>query len=184
MKKFFLPFLAMTLFVIPVMAQNTFNKGDRVVNLSVGFGSGLYSGSAYSNVTPAIAGSYEYGVKDELFDANSSLGVGAYLGYTGSKYTYGPGYGWKYSDIIIGARGAVHYQFIDHLDTYAGLMLGYDIVSSKTFGTGVFSGNATSSGFKFDVFVGGRYYFTDKFAGLVELGSGISYVNIGVAIKL
>ncbi|HAH23767.1 MAG TPA: hypothetical protein DCL77_08420, partial [Prolixibacteraceae bacterium] len=95
-----------------------------------------------------------------------------------------PGYGWKYSDIIIGARGAVHYQFIDHLDTYAGLMLGYDIVSSKTFGTGVFSGNATSSGFKFDVFVGGRYYFTDKFAGLVELGSGISYVNIGVAIKL
>ena len=110
MKKFFLPLLALALFVVPATAQNTFNKGDKVVNLTVGLGNGLYSGSAFSNVTPAIASSFEYGVKDELFDENSSLGVGGYLGYTGPKYDSGLGFGWKYSDIIIGARGAVHYQ--------------------------------------------------------------------------
>ena len=183
MKKFFLPLVVLVLFVFPGMSQNTFNKGDKVVNLAIGLGNRLYSGGSYSSVTPAISGSYEYGIKDNLFDANSSLGVGAYLGYTGSKYNYGSGYGYKYSDIIIGARGALHYQFIDHLDTYAGLMLGYDIVSAKTFGTGAPNCNATASAFKFDIFLGGRYYFTDKLAGLLELGSGIAYVNIGVAIK-
>ena len=67
-------------------------------------------------------------------------------------------------------------------------MLGYDIVSAKSFGTfggmGVFNENASGSAFNFEAFVGGRYYFTDKLAGLLELGSGIAYVNIGVAIKL
>jgi hypothetical protein len=184
MKKFLLPLIAIALFVMQGYSQDIFVKGDKVVNLSVGLGSGLYSGGGYSNKIPAIAASYEVGVVDDLFDENSSLGVGGYLGYTGAKYNFGSGYGWKYSDIIVGARGAVHYQFIDKLDTYGGLMLAYDIVSSKTYGTGVFSGNASASGFVLDVFVGGRYYFSDRFAGLVELGTGIAYVNIGVAIKL
>ena len=184
MKKFILPFIVIALFVMQGNAQNAFNKGDKVVNLSVGFGNSLYSGAGYSNQTPAIAGSFELGIKDELFDAKSSLGVGAYAGYTGSKYTYGPGYGWKYTDIIIGARGAVHYQFIEKLDTYAGVMLGYDIVSVKNFGTGTFGTSASASRFKFDAFIGGRYYFSDRFALLLELGSGIAYGNIGIAIKL
>ena len=182
MKKFFLPLVVMALFVMQGNSQNAFNKGDKVVNLSVGFGSSLYSGSGYSSHTPVIAGSYELGIKDELFDAKSSLGVGAYVAYTGSKYTYGPGY-IKYSNIIIGARGALHYQFIEKLDTYAGVMLGFNIVSVKNFGNGMNGGSASASGFKFDAFVGGRYYFSDRFALLLELGSGIAYGNIGIAIK-
>jgi len=184
MKKLFLPFVLIALFVMPVIGQNTFNKGDRVINLSLGLGNRIYSGAAYSKVTPALAGSFEVGVKDELFDENSSLGVGGYIGYTGSQYTYGPGYGWKYSDLIIGARGSVHYQLVENLDSYAGAMLGYDIVSSKTFGSGIYTSNATSSGFDFALYVGGRYYFNEKVAGLLELGYGIAYFNIGVAIKL
>lgn len=182
MKKILLLLIAFALFVMQGNAQDIFVKGDKVVNLSVGLGSGLYRGSAFSSVTPAIAASYEVGIKDELFDANSSLGVGGYVGYTGAKQNFAGG-NYKYSDIIIGARGAVHYQFIDNLDTYAGLMLGYDIVSSKTTGTAL-DVSASDSGFLLDIFVGGRYYFSDKIAGLVEIGSGISYLNIGVAIKL
>ena len=183
MKKLFLLFILVAIMEIPSHSQNTFNKGDKVVNLTIGLGNRLYSGTAYSNITPAIAGSFEVGVKDELFDENSSLGVGGYVGYTGAEFSYGPGYGWKYTDVIIGARGSVHYQFIESLDSYAGLMLGYDIVSSKTFGTGTF-GDATSSGFDFALYAGGRYYFTEKIAGLLELGYGIAYFNVGVAIKL
>ena len=184
MKKLFLPFVLIALFVMPSMGQNTFNKGDKVLNLTAGLGNRLYSGAAYSKITPALAGSFEVGVKDDLFDENSSLGIGGYVGYTGAEYNFGPEYGWKYTDIIIGARGSVHYQFIESLDSYAGLMLGYDIVSSKTFGTGTVVGNATASGFDFALYVGGRYYFTEKIAGLLELGYGIAYFNVGVAIKL
>ena len=184
MKRFFLPFIGIALFVIQGNAQNTFNKGDKVVNLAVGFGSGLYSGSVYSNVTPAISGSFEVGIKDELFDANSSLGIGGYVGYTSAKSNFG-GAGYKYTDIIIGARGALHYQLVEKLDTYTGLMLGYDIVSAKYYGTlGAYSGNASASGLAFSWFLGGRYYFNDRFAGLLELGVGVTNLNIGVAIKL
>lgn len=184
MKKYFLSLIAMAFFALPSQAQNTFVKGDKVVNLAIGLGNRLYSGNSYSSITPAISGSFEVGVIDELFDENSSLGVGGYVGYTSATYTYGSGYGWKYSDIIIGARGSVHYQLVDNLDSYAGVMLGYDIVSAKTFGTTVFDGGATASGVDFALYVGGRYYFTEKIAALLELGYGIAYLNLGVAIKL
>lgn len=184
MKKLFLSLVVIALFLLPGQAQNTFNYGDKVVNLGIGLGSRIYSGSAYSKITPAISGSFEVGIKDDLFDEYSSLGVGGYMGYTSAEYTYGPGYGWKYTDFVIGARGLVHYQLIDDLDSYAGAMLGYDIVSSKTFGNGTFAGSASSSGLDVALFIGGRYYFTEKIAGLLELGYGIAYLNIGVAIKL
>ena len=184
MKKIILLLIVTALFIMQGNAQNTFNKGDKVVNLTVGLGNRLYSGGAYSKITPALAGSFEVGVKDELFDENSSLGVGGYIGYTGAEYNFGSGYGWKYTDLVIGARGSVHYQFIENLDSYAGVMLGYDIVSSKTFGSGTFVGNATASGFDFALYAGGRYYFTERIAGVLELGYGIAYFNVGVAIKL
>jgi hypothetical protein len=104
MKKFFLPLLAIALFVLPGNAQNIFVTGDKVLNLGLGLGGRLYSGSYYTNKTPPISASFEVGVKDELFDEKSTLGVGGYVGYTGAKYDY-MGYGWKYTDLIIGARG-------------------------------------------------------------------------------
>lgn len=166
-------------------AQNTtFNKGDKVLNLGIGLGSIYYTGSYYTNRIPPISASFEVGVKDELFDENSSLGIGGYVGYTGAKYD-NMGWGWSYSSIIIGGRAALHYQFIDKLDTYTGLMLGYNVVSSKSFGSGFGGqiGNAVGSGIAYSWFLGGRYYFTDNLAGLLELGYGIAYLNVGIALK-
>lgn len=184
MKKILLPLIAIALFVVQGNAQDIFVKGDKVLNLSVGVGSSLYSGSVYGSKTPALGASFEVGVVDDLFDENSTLGVGGYIGYTGAKWDI-PGSDFKISSFIIGARGAVHYQFIDRLDTYGGLMLGYNIVNSDwDSNTPGFDGDATSSDLLLDLFVGGRYYFTDNVAGLVEIGSGIAYLNIGVALKL
>lgn len=164
----------------------TFNKGDKVLNLGIGFGSGLYTGGGYSSQMPALSASLEVGVVDNVID-KGTIGVGGYIGYTSAKYDFsGPGYtyGWKYSNLVIAARGAFHYPLVEKLDTYAGLALGYDIVTAKetgNFPTGV---SATGSGVYLSGFVGARYYFSDKFAGLLELGSGIAYFNLGVAIKL
>ena len=179
--------LMATVFVLShtLMAQNTFNKGDKVVNLGLGLGSILYTGSYYTSKIPPVSASFEYGVKDELFDEKSSLGVGGYLGYTGAKWEY-MNWGWNYNSIIVGGRGALHYQLIDKFDTYTGIMLGLNIVSSKTFGSGGAWNNYSTAGggITYSWFLGGRYYFTDKLAGLLELGYGVSYLNLGIALKL
>jgi hypothetical protein len=165
-------------------AQTIFSEGDRVVNVGIGLGD--YYGSEYSFTIP-ISGSFEYGVKDNLFDEKSSLGVGGYLAYASNKSTYhydnSGVYGWEYSHFILGARGLLHYQFVDKLDTYAGLMLGYDVVSSSAYGNSLNNTSATGSGFGFSLFVGGRYYFSENIAAFAELGYGIAALQLGIAFK-
>jgi hypothetical protein len=159
-------------------------KGDKILNLGIGIGNALYSGSYYKSSMPALSASIEFIAKDNLFDAKSALGLGAYVGYSSYKWEYSS-WGYKYSNLIIGPRGYLHYNFLDKLDTYGGLLLGYNIANAKEFGNSIpgYDYTATSSGFIWSVFIGGRYYFSDSFAGMLELGSGITYLNIGVALK-
>ncbi len=170
-------------FAFSGISQNTFQKGDKVVNAGIGIGNTLYSGSGYTNKTPPISLSFELGVKDQLFDDKSSLGIGGYIGYTSAKWEYS-GWGWKYTNFVIGGRGIGHYQLLDRLDTYTGLMLGYNVNSAKEFGT-TFGNDysANASGIIWAWFAGGRYYFTDKFAAMAEIGYGITYLNLGVSYK-
>ncbi|MFW6289676.1 MAG: hypothetical protein ACOC0R_01810, partial [Mariniphaga sp.] len=88
-----------------------------------------------------------------------------------------------FSNFLLGARGALHYQFIEQLDTYAGLMLGYRVVSWNTSASGVNFATAAASGFLSAFYIGGRYYFNENIAAMLELGYGIAYLNLGVAIK-
>ncbi len=179
--------LLVSLFVLGFLVGNAQEvaKGDKIVNLGVGLGSALYSGSYYSSTVPPISGSLEVVMDDQLFDGKGAWGLGGYLGYAASKYKYtGYDYGWKYSNIIIGPRGYLHYNLVEKLDTYVGAMLGYNVVSSKWYGGGSSVGSASGSGVIFSGFVGARYFFNDNVAGMVELGSGIAYLNLGVALKL
>jgi hypothetical protein len=182
-------FLLLFLIVSIPFAGNSqpFMKGDKVINVGLGIGSTLYSGVGYKTGLPPLSASFEVGVT-EL--GPGILGVGGYFGISSYKWEDsfgGTTYGWKYSNIIIGARGNYHYSFAEKLDTYAGLMLGYNIVNSKATGTwpalyGDLSAN--SSAFIWSLYVGGRYYFSDSFAVMAELGYGIAWLNIGVAFKL
>ncbi|NLE33958.1 MAG: hypothetical protein GX622_02535, partial [Bacteroidales bacterium] len=110
------------------------------------------------------------------------IGVGPYVGYSSYKYEY-MGWGWKYSNIIIGARGSFHYPFVNRLDTYAGILLGYNIVTSKEIGDPTGADDYGSGGLAWSGYIGGRYYFSDVLAAMLELGYGIAYLNIGVALK-
>jgi hypothetical protein len=111
------------------------------------------------------------------------LGIGAYLGYATNKYKAGD-YGWNFNHLIIGARGALHYQLVDKLDTYAGLMLGYDAVSSSLYGTNQYNILApTPSALGLSLFIGARYYFSDNTAAFAELGYGIALLQLGVSFK-
>ena len=166
-------------------AQDVFVKGDKVLNVGVGLGGNL-GGSGYKSTIPPISISGEYGLTDALLkNGKGYVGVGGYLAYTANKYTNtyaGHEYGWKYSYIIIGARGAFHYQLVDKLDTYAGVMLGYNIASSSAFGDWTGSGDSVG-GFTYSGFIGARYFFTDKFAAFAEVGYGIANLELGLAVK-
>jgi len=162
-----------------------FLPGDHAVNFGLGIGSTWYSGTGYKTGFPPLSGTYEYGIT-EL--GPGVLGIGGYLGFSSYKWesSYsGTTYGWKYSSTIIGARGNYHYNFHEKLDTYAGMLLGFNIISSKATGDWPFgtSTAATGSSFAWSIYVGGRWYFTDSFAAFLELGYGIAWLNIGVAFK-
>ncbi len=183
MKK--LSLLVIAIFSVSMMqAQTPFAKYDQVVNAGLGLGTYGVRG----NITvPPLSVSYDYGIEDNLFNEKSLLSVGGYVGYYANKTIFinprSGEYGSKFSNFLLGARGAVHYNFVEKLDTYGGLMLGYNIASVSYYGN---YGDLSVSvgGFISSVFLGARYYFADNIAGFVELGYGLSALEIGVAFKL
>jgi len=183
MKKILLLVAAITLTLSQLSGQEpTFEKGDKVLNLGIGFGTTLYSGTHYKSSLPPLSASLEFGVADGVID-KGSIGVGPYVAYSSYKYEY-LDWGWKYTNFILGAKGNFHYPLLDKLDTYTGLLLGYNIYSAKWTGTGDEIDRASSSSVVWSWFIGGRYYFKESFAVMAELGYGVTYFNIGVALKI
>ncbi len=178
--------MALTIFSIStVKAQEpTFSMGDQVINAGIGIGSTLY---AYrTSGIPPISVSFEKAVVDGILE-NGVIGVGGYLGYSSAKYRYNYlsyHYGWNYTSIIVSALGNFHYPLLDNLDTYAGVLLGYDISTSREFGdyTGENYHDA-HGGIVFSTYLGARYYFNDTFAAFGQLGYGIAYLTLGVSMK-
>ena len=197
MKKVLFPkFLAVVLVLFCVNSSafaqgDVFGKGDMIINLGVGLGTFINHDNdveignitvneyRYSMSVPPITGSFEYGIVD-LFDGAAGIGIGGYFGgvlFKGRDKKNPTKKEFNLSDMIVGVRGLFHYQFIDNLDTYAGAMLGYDIVSFKEQGAS--EGSKPCSAF----FVGGRYYFTNNFGVFGELGYGISPLQVGFTYK-
>ena len=154
-------FVFCAMFSLAVNAQNTFNKGDKVLNAGIGVGNTF---SGYSSMIP-ISGSFEVGIKDNLFDDKSSLGVGAYFGFASKD-------GWTF--LYPGVRGALHYQLVDNLDTYAGLMLGMRMWSGHSY---------SYTDLIVPFFIGARYYLSNNIGVFGELGHGIAYLQLGVSLK-
>jgi hypothetical protein len=175
--------LVICICIININAQESmFKKGDLVLNGSIGFGSVLFSGLGYATSFPPVAASLEYGILDKIID-KGSIGVGGYVGYSASKFeTFGLGY--RYSNIIIGARGALHYPFVSRLDTYTGLLLGFNVETVGSIGTPLYANPSSGSRPAFMWFAGGRYYFNRQFAALAEIGYGIAWLNLGISYRI
>src|SRR5665647_138673 len=105
MKKLLLVLLVAVFSLTQLLAQeSTFKQGDKVLNLGIGLGSTLYTGSYYKSAVPPISASLEFGVKDGVLD-KGSIGVGGYLGYSSYKWEYSSLWYFKYSNFILGVRG-------------------------------------------------------------------------------
>lgn len=165
---------------ISVKAQ-TFENGSLVGNAGLGFGWYGYGYGSGVTETPFLSVSLEKGFKD-IPSINSVISLGGLLGY---KHGSWEGYGvdGSYNDIIIAARGAIHADIfkVEKLDTYGGVILGVRMHNEDfpyvTYVDDDFTHLLTG------IFVGTRYYFTDKFAVYGELGAGTGYLNLGVSYK-
>lgn len=149
-----------------VAAQGEFNVGTKIIS------AGLLTGSAGGT---GLGGAFEYSLLE--LAPKLRLGVGATLGYYSDS-----DFGIDVSSIPILANGNVHFALpeVPKLDLFAGLAVGFVRTSIDLLGESV-SDNETVVG----VNLGGRYFFTDKLAGVAQLGVGdIPEIFVGITFKL
>ena len=167
------------LFVLFVSFSSTFSQVYKIGHntLSIGIGPGL-AGIYGSMDVPAISLGYQAGI-------HKNFSVGGIVGYSSSSYGEF-NYKWTYSYIFLGARGEYHFieADIENTDLYAGLTLGYNIVSvSEPSGySGIYS--ASGSYLLYGFHVGGKYFFSPSIGAFLELGYGVGYITAGVTFKL
>lgn len=176
MKKILLIIAAVIGMATAANAQSVFKKADGMVNLGIG----LNAIGGYNMVVPPLSASYEYGILDNVFsNGNGSIGIGAYIGYASYK---NKAYDLSSNHFVVGPRVALHYGFMNKLDTYIGLMLGYRSVSYGDSFKNEYK--LESSGFAINANVGARYFFTPSIGGFLEVGYGVSNINLGVTFRM
>lgn len=159
MKKKLLLLVAVFCFLgIGVQAQGitTMAKGNLVGSARSGF----------SNVGIPVAIAADYGIVSGFINGNAAVSVGGELGiFTGRTDERG-----TFVDFSLSARGNFHYEFVESLDTYAGVNVGLGIGDD-------FWPYVTAH-------VGARYYFTERFGVNAEVGAGTGFnLSAGVSYK-
>ncbi len=168
MKKFLFSIVALA--TATTLSAHTFESGDNVAGVSLGFG---------DSVGLPVYFSYERGVYD--ISTVSKIGVGAVVGYGWENYKVvanGQSFDNRISNSMIGVRGAYHYTAVSNLDLFGGVTLGVEGVTTKTD-----AGKVSANEFVADLYIGARYYLSDNFGIAAEIGTGLSLLNVGVAYK-
>ena len=150
-------------------AQQYPGKGTIDINGGIGLGHNL-SGSGGMPINLAV----DYGINEEV-------SVGGYVGYLSSKENFGTGE-WKYSNLIVGGRATYHKEFVEDIDTYGGIILGYNAATAEWNGPG--NATASAGGIVYQGFVGARYHFTESLGAYGELGFGIAVLQLGLTFRL
>jgi len=185
-KNFILKVVFVFLFGLYLSAETKaqlFSTGDRMINLGIGVPNYL-GGQSYHTNLPLISGSFDYGIIDDLIDGKASISVGGYLGYTANQFKFTGNQGYDNLYLILGPKATFHYNFFDTWEAYGGLLLGYTIVSSSSYGSidGLIKPDNVSRLIP-SIYAGARYYFAYNLSAFAELGYGISAINVGISFK-
>jgi hypothetical protein len=184
-----------------------FDGSSKLLNIGVGIGGVNYynygrSGPYKYTRTPAFSVAYEQALPEKI--GPGYLGIGGYLGYQHASYRYDwndyyfnnkfNNYYYKHSwtYFLLAARAAYHLDVLNWTkgEVYFGALVGLRI---QTYRFETDNPDPAWNNYKLNegsiyptwsLFAGGRYYFTDKIGGFMELGYGISYLTLGVTIKL
>lgn len=187
MRVFYNIFLLVMLLLFATMtcySQNThFTKGQVTLQAGIGFFSTLDNtgdygiGVTYPLKVPPVSLVGDVGVTDMmsigLYVATAKSDV--YYQDLSQKVKLG-----SLSHVIVGARGLYHFSLIEQLDTYGGVMLGYNAITA----TGYDNSTGKSSGLTYTVLAGARYSVAKAFGVFLELGYGVSSINLGLSYKI
>ncbi|MCW3073499.1 MAG: hypothetical protein JWP69_568 [Flaviaesturariibacter sp.] len=168
------------------------HKGSKSLSIGLGFKT---SWDEYGDKIkmPPLSASLDFGVADNVtigpyvaVSSTSGEGYGDFVdtqtGNISSAY-----YTYTYSHKLVGLRGTYNLPVSDKLSAYAGAMLGYHFAKVKyTHST---LQNATIKDAKgnellYNFFIAGKYALSPNASAFAELGYGVTFLNIGVAIKL
>jgi hypothetical protein len=186
-----------------LMAQSgdeAFGKGSNILSLGVGLGGNYtYYGGGYTS-TPDFVLSYENGTFGDVGPGTISLG--ALLAFKGVSYDYtdyhsGYYYNQSWTYYIIGIRSAYHLTIpsAPRFDPYVGIMLGYYDISYKVSSSDPYFNspgdpyyatysNSYASYMAFSLYIGARYYVSNRVGLWLELGYGYTDAALGICFKL
>lgn len=158
----------------PQLSQAQYAEGQ----IDAQAGAGLITFFGTGDVSIPLSLSVDYGLQD-------NIGVGAYLGYAGASEKLTILGDVNYTYLIVGARGTYHKEFVEGIDTYGGVLAGFNMasVSYENNPTGVPEPNA-GGGFTYSFFAGARYHFTENLGAFAEVGYGISLITAGITYKM
>lgn len=196
MRNIFL-FLLLSLSVLHSTGQTITHHS--VVGMSLGLGNLRYGRTCTTKVPPLTA-SYEYmEFADVLGIKDFSLGLGGRATFTAvqSVTQYGKAeLTSRISELLTTVSVSGHYPFIPdkRWDTYATILLGWGIAGNKNSWKGDEEtiALAKSLGWEnqekvggpfFGIMAGCGYWFTECFAGNVEIGYGSAFLNIGACYR-
>jgi outer membrane immunogenic protein len=137
----------------------------------------LNAGLGFSTWGAPVFIGFDYGIDQDV-------SLGAEVSFRSYRERW---QGDRYAHRIIGISGNGNYHFNSILeipqewDVYAGVNVGFYIWSSDER-----YGGSRSSGLGLGAQVGGRYYFSEKFAVNMEFGSGNAFSGgkVGITVKI
>ncbi|MDR3356398.1 MAG: hypothetical protein LBO04_04340 [Spirochaetaceae bacterium] len=143
----------------------------------------------YKMSLPPISFSAEY----VLAKAKIPLSVGAYFGITGYNEKLTAYSSYKGTLAGFGAKASYHFNFLQNLDPYVSLTLGWLVYSQEVkttvSGYGMSADKTVTtendlSTFFYGFNLGTRYFFTENIGAYVELGySAVSVLSAGLSLK-
>ncbi len=160
-------------------------KGSVKLNLSYGLGSYIKIAGGETTFAP-LTGSVEYAI-------NENTTLGPVVGYTATAQRYyypslGINYTYKFSNLLIGAKGNHYFNTGEKFEAYLGAFLGYNVVSAtleSSSGSEDFNYPVEDAGgFLYGFQAGGRYKLSSNLAAHAELGYGIAVLNIGLTFSI
>jgi hypothetical protein len=111
------------------------------------------------------------------------LGAGILAGYQGATYNLSNGSKWRYTDVLVGVRGAFHYPVLPEFDAYAGLGVGLLYTRASSEGSTASPDAGNKAKFSPGIFVGGRYFLLENLGVFAELGYDQTYLKVGLTGK-
>jgi hypothetical protein len=156
-------------------------KGD--FNLGLAIGAPTVNG--WDAVMPAISADASWVflsecINTKTFGKNGSVDLGIYYGFSAYKQDNPVRISEEsrllYHSVLF--RSAFHFQFMEKLDTYAGIMSGANIRS--------YFGNTLNKevSFAYNLYAGAKYYFSPRFAGKLEFIEDFTpWLSVGVNFK-